>query len=166
MVPFQKAGKQAKRFIQSYLPWKCIRFLIVLYTANGEQKIEISRYPEQEVYLYKTTYMSTNAGYGSKMQHNSTITKMANTSILTVYQKSALFVNRFKNVPGHRMSYKTALAPSEETDQSTYPRCPIRAGHKAGCQWPSVFVHSDDFDQTARMRRLISVFAEHIWNLA
>ena len=73
-----------------------------------------------------------------------------------------LIKDRFtKNEPGHSISYKIACAPSEDSDQPAYSDQILRClPEDALDPWQSV-----ESDQTARMHRLIWIFAGRTRNV-
>ena len=68
----------------------------------------------------------------------------------------------------HSISYMTACAPSEDSDQpaNLYSSIKVFVGHFVCSQGSKVsFVGSEDSDQPVRMQRLIRVFAESTHNV-
>ena len=53
--------------------------------------------------------------------------------------------------PGPSISYKTACTPSKDPDQPAHPHFGSLATHRVSC--------NENSDQTARMRRLVCIFA-------
>ena len=67
---------------------------------------------------------------------------------------------------GHNMSYEVACAPSENSDQPTHPRrLNWVFARRLKTLWIPVYAESPvKIDHTARMRRLLWVYAVHICN--